>query len=96
MKAIKPATYKPACWYRYVDDTFVIWPNGKQKLMEFLNHLNGIHNDIQFTMEIEDGHHPFLDIDIYRKTRLPRTQSLQETHPYQPLLTPKILSPSDQ
>jgi len=36
--------------------------------MDFLNHLSGIHNKIQFTMEIEEaGHLPFLDIDIYRK-----------------------------
>jgi len=30
MKAIKQAKYKPARWYRYVDDTFVIWPHGKK------------------------------------------------------------------
>ena len=28
-KAIEQATYKPTCWYRYVDDTFVIWPTAK-------------------------------------------------------------------
>jgi hypothetical protein len=68
-KAIEQATHKPTCWYRYVDDTFVIWTHGKEKLMEFLKHLNGIHNSIQFSMEIErEGHLPFLDIDIYRKT----------------------------
>jgi len=64
-KATEKATHKPACWYRYVDDTFVIWPHGKEKLMDFLKHLNGI-NNIQFTMEIERGHLPFLDIDIYK------------------------------
>ena len=68
-KAIEQATYKPTCWYRYVDDTFVIWPHGQDKLQEFLHHINGLHKKIQFTMEIEkDGHLPFLDIDIYRKT----------------------------
>jgi hypothetical protein len=36
--------------------------------MDFLNHLNGIHINILFTMEIEEeGHLPFLDIDINRK-----------------------------
>jgi retron-type reverse transcriptase len=25
-KVMKMATYKQKCWYRYVDDTFVIWP----------------------------------------------------------------------
>jgi hypothetical protein len=66
--AIEQATHKPTCWFRYVDDTFVIWPHGQEKLTEFLNHLSGLHNNIQFTMEKEeDGHLPFLDIDIYRK-----------------------------
>ena len=32
MKAIEKATHKPACWYRYVDDTFIIWPHGLEKL----------------------------------------------------------------
>jgi hypothetical protein len=45
-----------------------MWPHRQEKLTEFLNHLNGLHNNIQFTMEKEeDGHLPFLDTDIYRK-----------------------------
>jgi hypothetical protein len=68
MKAIETATHKPACWYRCVDDTFVIWPHGQEKLKDFLNHLNGINNNIQFTMQVEEeGHLPFLDIDMYKK-----------------------------
>jgi hypothetical protein len=67
-RAIKQATLKPVCWYRYVDDTFVIWPHGQNKRTEFLDYLNRLHNNIKFTMEIEEGGHlPFLDIDIYRK-----------------------------
>jgi hypothetical protein len=51
-----------------VDDTFTIWPHGPDKLKDFLNHLNSIHECIQFTMETEsEGHLPFLDIDIYRR-----------------------------
>jgi hypothetical protein len=68
-KAIEQATHKPVYWFRCVDDTFVIWPHGQEKLTEFLNHLNGLHNKIQFTTEKEEeGHLPFLDIEIYRKT----------------------------
>jgi len=58
--------YISVCWFRYVDDTFVIWPHGQEKLTEFLNHLNRLHNKIQFTME-KEGHLAFLDLDIYRK-----------------------------
>jgi hypothetical protein len=28
--AIEQATHKPVCWFRYVDDTFVIWPHGQE------------------------------------------------------------------
>jgi hypothetical protein len=71
-KAIEQVTHKPVCWFRYVDNTFVIWPHGQEKLTAFLNHLNGPHNKIQFTMEKEEeGHLPFLDIDIYRKMEAP-------------------------
>ena len=58
--------------YRYVDDTFVIWPHGQEKLTEFLNHLNRLHNKIQFTMEKEEeGHLAFLDLDITEKWMAP-------------------------
>jgi retron-type reverse transcriptase len=49
-KAIEQVTHKPVCWFRCVDDTFIIWPHGQKKLTEFLNHLSGLHNKIQFTM----------------------------------------------
>lgn len=95
-KALNQATLKPTCWYRYVDDTFVIWPHGKDNLTEFLEHLNGLHKNIQFTMEIEDGRLPFLDIDIYRKTDSSLGQSLPQTHPYQSLTTSTFPPPSSQ
>jgi hypothetical protein len=42
-KAIEQATHKPVCWFRYVDDTFVIWTHGQEKQTGFLNHLNRLH-----------------------------------------------------
>ena len=67
-KAIQQAIDKPNYWYKCVHDTFVIWPHGLDKLQEFLQHINGLHKKIHFTMDIErDGHLPFLDIDMYRK-----------------------------
>jgi len=41
-KAIETANHKPTCCYRYVYDTFTIWPHGQEKLMDFPNHLNGL------------------------------------------------------
>jgi hypothetical protein len=66
-QAISSAIKKPARWHRYVDDTFVVWPHGKFELQEFLKHLNNIHPNIAFTMEIEqDKTSPFLDVLVRR------------------------------
>jgi hypothetical protein len=60
------ATQKPLCWFQYMVDTFAIWLHGPKKLKGFLDHLNNIHQSIQFTMETE-WDFTFLGIDIYRR-----------------------------
>jgi hypothetical protein len=66
-RALAQATHKPLCLLRYVD-TSLIWPHRTETLEGFLDHLNGLHDNIHFTVEMEkDGHLSFLDIDIYRR-----------------------------
>ena len=66
-EAIHLAADKPRLWVRYVDDTFVIWPHGHDKLELFRQHLNNIRDPIKFTMETEDnGQLPFLDVLVNR------------------------------
>ncbi|XP_072395251.1 uncharacterized protein [Diabrotica undecimpunctata] len=52
-RAIRTAEYKPKLWLRYVDDTFIIWTHGVDKLTAFLEYINSIHPKIKFTMELE-------------------------------------------
>jgi hypothetical protein len=47
--ALDTTEHKPAKWLRYVDDTFVIWPHGVDKLHEFLHHFNNLRPSTQFT-----------------------------------------------
>jgi hypothetical protein len=54
-QAISQAAKKLAHWYRYRDDTFVVWTHGKEELQGFLRHLNNIHSNIKFTMEVEQN-----------------------------------------
>ena len=64
-KAIESYPLKLEQWKRFVDDTYVIWPHGKEKLKKFLEHLNSLSNSIKFTMEMEEnGCLSFLDILI--------------------------------
>jgi hypothetical protein len=71
-KALDQTTHELLCWFCYMDDTFVIWPHGPEKLEEFLYYLNSVHQNIQFTMENDrDDHLPFLGIDIYMRPEGP-------------------------
>ncbi|XP_049792346.1 uncharacterized protein LOC126199468 [Schistocerca nitens] len=66
-QALDSATCKPKVWYRYVDDTFVVWSHGEEQLGEFLRPLNSLHANITFTMEVEkDKKLPFLDVLVTR------------------------------
>ena len=54
-------------WFRYVDDTFTLFPN-KDTAVQFLSYLNTRHKNIQFTTEFEqDEEIPFLDVLIKRQ-----------------------------
>ena len=39
---------KPWLWLRYIDDIFVIWAEGEDKLEGFLNRLNNFHPNLKF------------------------------------------------
>lgn len=54
-KGFLSATLQPFMWFRYVDDTFVIWPHEEEYLHTFLTYLNNIYEGIKFTMEKEDN-----------------------------------------
>ncbi|XP_011859841.1 PREDICTED: uncharacterized protein LOC105557262 [Vollenhovia emeryi] len=58
---LKKVPLKPFTWFRYVDDTFVIWNHGRETLLQFLTFINSQHLNIHFTVEIEQNSQiPFL------------------------------------
>ena len=62
-EALDTAVDRPSLWVRYVDNTFVIWPHGPDKLENFHSHLNSLRKSIQFTIEREQNNQlPFLDV----------------------------------
>jgi len=64
-RALTHLTYKPLCWFRCVDDTFITWQHGTENLERFLDHFNELHRNIQLIIEMERVDHLlFLYIDI--------------------------------
>ena len=76
VKAINSSPHTPYLWKRYVDDTFTFIKSAHKR--EFVDHINSIDQDIQFTSEDsrEDGSIPFLDILITQKRWKPQDNSI--------------------
>jgi hypothetical protein len=53
LEAISSATKKPEHWYRYTYNTFAVWTQGKEGHQGFRQHLNNIHANIKFIMEMQ-------------------------------------------
>lgn len=57
-------SYKPTHWMRYIDDIFLTWTHGLDKLTDFINHINQVHPTIKFTMNACTSNLPFLDLSL--------------------------------
>ena len=67
-EVLDTAADQPSLWVHYVDDTFVIWPHGLDKLENFHSHLNSLRKSIRFTVEKEQNNHlPFLDVLVTKE-----------------------------
>ena len=61
-----PLAFHPLFYRRYVDDTFLLF-RSKMDADTFLEYVNSIHRNINFTIEYECSNQlPFLDILVYR------------------------------
>ena len=63
-KILAQSPLKPLVWWRYMDDVFMIWPHGEEKLSEFVNLLNSSHETIKFTHEVSPSKTNFLDVTV--------------------------------
>jgi hypothetical protein len=60
---------KPSVWWRFIDDIFMIWPHGEEKLDQFFTHLNSFHPTIKFTSERSRETINFLDVQVSWKNK---------------------------
>ena len=63
-KILAQSPLKPQVWWCYIDDVFMIWPHGEEKLNEFVTLLNSSHETIKFTHEVSPSKINFLDVTV--------------------------------
>ena len=55
---------KPYLWWRYIEDIFMVWTHGEEKLEDFINHINSLQSTIKFTHDFSKSHISFLDVTV--------------------------------
>ena len=58
---------KPYIWWRYIDNTFLIWEHGEESLNLFVERINSIHPKITFTADWSHSSVNFLDVKVIMK-----------------------------
>lgn len=54
------------CWYRFIDDIFIIWTGSSKLLKEFIQILKHIPDNLFFTYTFDDSQIPYLDLKIMK------------------------------
>ena len=65
-EALAKCTFRPDCYYRYLDDIFMVWSHGRDAFNEFLSIFNSHRPSIKFKAEINSNSVNFLDTTLFR------------------------------
>jgi hypothetical protein len=65
-KFLDSQVLKPLCWWRFIDDLFMLWAHSYDTLQTFISNLNAFHPKINFTVEMSLETVNFLDVTIRR------------------------------
>ena len=66
-RALENYHLKPWVWWRYIDDIFLVWEHGEEKLLEFIEYLNSISPHIKFTFKYSRESIEFLDVLVIKE-----------------------------
>ena len=61
---LRKAEFKPCLWWKYIDDIFLLWEHGEEKLNSFIDNINNMHPTIKFTADWSKTSINFLDVTV--------------------------------
>ena len=93
-EALSKCPKKPQCYFRYLDDIFIIWPHSREDFNEFLNILNSHDPKINLKANIDKNSIPFLDVTIFKGDSFRQTQNLDTKVYFKPTDTHELLHKS--
>ena len=67
---LEQSPVKPHTWRRFIDDIFMIWTEGEERLKTFMEYMNSFHDTIKFTFEWSYTRVRFLDVSVMLDNRV--------------------------
>lgn len=65
-ETLQPFLNHVLCWYRFIDDLFVIWTRTESSQIQFIDQLNINQLKLCFTFSYDSSNIPFLDLKIIK------------------------------
>ena len=93
-QALDKCPKKPQCYFRYLDDIFLVWPHSREEFTEFFNILNSHHPNIKLKSNIDKNSISFLDVTVFKGDGFHQTQSLDTKVYFKPTDTHELLHKS--
>ena len=75
-EALDKCPLKPQCFYRYLDDIFIIWPHSLDDFGHFCQILNSHHPNIKLKSNISNCSVDFLDVTVFKGQKFSSTGQL--------------------
>lgn len=90
-EALDKCPKSPQCYFRYLDDIFIIWPHSKEDFVEFFNILNSHHPNIKLKSTVSENSIAFLDVMIFKGDNFQTKQTLDTKVFFKPTDTHELL-----
>ena len=75
-EALKKCTLKPLCYFRFLDDIFIIWTHSEQEFWTFFNTLNDHHPTIKLKATFHKQQVDFLDVTVFKGNQFEDNKTL--------------------
>ena len=93
-EALNKSSKLPDCYFRYLDDIFIIWSHSENEFWEFFNVLNNHHPTIKLKASINENSVDFLDVTVFKGQRFTKNQNLDTKVYFKPTDTHQLLHKS--
>ena len=65
---IENAKVKSCIWWWYIDDIFIVWTEGEEKLRRFIHYINSAHEAIKFSYKWSTHEIELLDVMVINES----------------------------